>query len=56
MEAILKPYVKIHDENGEVLNKITKENPYIHEGFRDEKGNWVQYPNRAQRRSVEKKI
>ena len=37
-----KPYVKSFDENGVLLNPITKENPYINA-----------YPNRASRRKRE---
>ena len=48
MEAILKPYVKKFDKNGELLNPITKWNPYLHKACRD----IHQYPNRQQRRSM----
>ena len=52
MEAILKPYVKKFDKNGELLNPITKWNPYLHKAWRDEKGIIHQYPNRQQRRAM----
>ena len=54
MEAILKPYVKIFDEKGTLTNPISKQNPYLHHAWRDEKGVLHQYPNRRERRIIQK--
>ena len=54
MEAILKPYVKQFDEKGEVINPISKNRPYLHHAWRDEKGVLHQYPNRRERRAFQK--
>ena len=55
MEAILKPYVKIFDEKGTLLNPISKQKTYLHHALRDEKGILHQYPNRRERRAFERK-
>ena len=55
MEAILKTYVKQFDKNGKLLNPISKQNPYLHKAWRDEKGILHQYPNRRERRAFERK-
>lgn len=55
MEAILKPYVKKFDEKGTLTNPITKNRPYLHPAWRDEKGVLHQYPNRRERRAFQKK-
>ena len=54
MEAILKPYVKKFDEKGTLTNPISKQNPYLHHAWRDEKGVLHQYPNRRERRAFQK--
>ena len=54
MEAILKPYVKIFDEKGTLTNPISKNKPYLHHAWRDEKGVLHQYPNRRERRAFSK--
>ena len=52
MKAILEPYVKRFDKTGELLNPITRRNPYFHKAWLDEKGILHQYPNRQQRRHM----
>ena len=54
MEAILNPYVKQFDKNGELLNPIKKDKTYFHHAWRDVKGILHQYPNRSQRRAFER--
>ena len=55
MEAIFKPYVKKFDEKGTLTNPISKQNPYLHHAWRDEKGVLHQYQNRRERRAFQKK-
>ncbi len=55
MEAILKPYVKQFDKKRNLLNPISRQNPYLHQAWRDEKGILHQYPNRRERRAFERK-